>query len=670
MDSQAEGEDQETLAALVGLLSHLQADHAERQREWEALGAELKAKGRRLRLVEATVELLQRRRQREPGGGKVMHAAEDEDASREAQVSMRCQMRASYRRSDGMVSYFLLVQAPSGSSAGDKRPRSPGLPDHQEEGPRLRLATALPLSVWQDHLRPLLSVVEAVRLSAVCKALRVMVRGWPMDLGTINLENLESALACFPAAEGFQTSFEAALGADDERQKVELLRQYGGTLKHVDMFDEGEQLLLSAVRAGALPRLSFYWFDLESSAHRQILSDGLLRRLEDVNVDMKASDREQLAALAHLRHLPHLRSLHVSLSGPPDAVFRPFPVFIPPSLKCLILSGYPAAALESVLRDLPFMLRTSGASLEELRLWNSKEQSAASGTTFAQVLRACSSTLRVVSMPHCFECPSGGAAFYSEVVPGLIRCCDKLQVMNCPWSVFRALPAACPSFTRLTSLHLAASRDLIEFTSPLWDLMANGRMPVLAALIIDSEDKPSWGREEREKINSWDSPLVRALEAVAGTLKRFKLESRKGADLTDQGACYELGWAIGKLRRLRYLHLSVFNDGRSYHAVARGLAASRGCPELFELCVGGIERNADWLTREGSLIVPSVRRLRIEARFQSAQEESLLLCCGLAQMGYRYHLELLYTNPGGIMFRPLPEYTRAWHSCRRAMLQS
>jgi hypothetical protein len=81
-----EVEHEETLAALVGLMNQLRADFAERQKEWEALGAELEAKGRSLRLVEATVELLQRQHVREHAGEHAMHAAEDEDESPEAQA--------------------------------------------------------------------------------------------------------------------------------------------------------------------------------------------------------------------------------------------------------------------------------------------------------------------------------------------------------------------------------------------------------------------------------------------------------------------------------------------------------------------------------------------------------------------------------------------------------
>jgi hypothetical protein len=39
---------------------------------------------------------------------------------------------------------------------------------------------------------------------------------------------------------------------------------------------------------------------------------------------------------------------------------------------------------------------------------------------------------------------------------------------------------------------------------------------------------------------------------------------------------YELGVAVGKLRRLKDLALDLSEDGRAYHAVAQGLAASGG----------------------------------------------------------------------------------------------
>jgi hypothetical protein len=63
-----------------------------------------------------------------------------------------------------------------------------------------------------------------------------------------------------------------------------------------------------------------------------------------------------------------------------------------------------------------------------------------------------------------------------------------------------------------------------------------------------------------------------ALEAVAGTLTHLRLQWHPD----DVNVGYELGLAVGKLRRLRDLALDLSNDGRVYHAFAQGLAASGG----------------------------------------------------------------------------------------------
>jgi hypothetical protein len=60
MDDSAAGEDR--LAPLVGLVERLRGEVTGLQERWEALGEELEAKQRRLRLAEATVELLTQRR--------------------------------------------------------------------------------------------------------------------------------------------------------------------------------------------------------------------------------------------------------------------------------------------------------------------------------------------------------------------------------------------------------------------------------------------------------------------------------------------------------------------------------------------------------------------------------------------------------------------------------
>jgi hypothetical protein len=230
-----------------------------------------------------------------------------------------------------------------------------------------------------------------------------------------------------------------------------------------------------------------------------------------------------------------------------------------------------------------------------------------------------------------------------ELVPGLVSCCATLEVLHCPWSVFSALPATCPAFPRLNELALHGSDDeAIDLASPAWGVVANGRLPALATLDIYSETTFKWSaRSEGEGLQATEAVLLlaRAFEAVAGTLKLLALFSGYGAGEDDllAGACYELGAAIGKLRRLRHLELFLNgHDGRAYHAVGRGGAASGGCPELFTVEIGGLHKNVDWLTYEPSLIVPSVRDLSISGR--GTEEEALLLCCGLVQMGCKHRL--------------------------------
>jgi hypothetical protein len=473
----------------------------------------------------------------------------------------------------------------------------------------------------------LLSVVEAARLRVICTALEVVVGELPLRLlKPVNSSDLEAALTCFPAAEEVTAMFRDQLDPADELQKVELLRQHGGTLKRVKARQEGAQeLLSSAVSAGALPKLSFFEFELHLPAHRRFLSEGLLGLLEEAEVCLDSGDGEELSAVEHLRLLKHLRHLSWTSCGSPEAVFPPF---IPPSLKILDLFVEPAGAFESLLRDLPSMLQTSGASLEEIKLSIPGELSAVGGAALAQVLRVCSLTLRRLDVPRCSG--DGGDAFYRELVPGLVSCCDTLEILHCPWDVFRALPATCPSFRRLTELQLEGSQQVIESTSPVWDLIINGRMPALATLDLRTRGKPSWSRDEEGRVSMGGCTLARALEAAKGTLRRLNIICYIGGAYLDgmDGACRELGAAIAKLRRLRYLRLDLFDDGRAYHAVGQGLTAAGGCPELFELRLGGIKTDAEWLTREGGLVVPSVRKLLVQDRFLTEEEAGVVLWAG------------------------------------------
>jgi hypothetical protein len=250
---------------------------------------------------------------------------------------------------------------------------------------------------------------------------------------------------------------------------------------------------------------------------------------------------------------------------------------------------------------------------------------------------------------------------FRELAPGLVSCCDSLRTLHCAWAVFSALPATCPGFTRLTELRLDGAGVNFEVTSSAWQLMADGRLPALATLHVQSNTRVCFSRAEGEG----GFALGRALEGVAGTLRRLTVTCVEMTNLPDgHGPCYELGAAIGKLGRLRYLSLHMFSDGRAFGAVGQGLAASGGCPELFELSVGGprLVANVDSFILEGGLIVPSVRDLDIEAFCK--EEEALSVCCALAQTGYKYRFE------SHLRESQYGTYSASVHACMRAILPS
>jgi hypothetical protein len=285
-----------------------------------------------------------------------------------------------------------------------------------------------------------LSVREAVRLRGVCKALKVLVREWPVDLGMVM--SIEAALTCFPAAETLGFAFSKPLAPG-------FLKVHGGTIKRVRSIEWGR------------PQCEQVDFYLEKPTHRAILSGGMLPLLEQVNVCVHMADKQQVAALGHLRRLPHLRFLRLSSpQGREAAIVNTirFPPFVPPSLKILRLDSTPPVA---PLRELLSMLQGSGAKLEQLLLSCTGRLGADFGAALAQVLRACSSTLKVVRLMGRPD-----SACICELMPGLMSCRDTLEVLGCPWAVFSALPATCPGFPRLTALILSGGHGgTIEFAS-------------------------------------------------------------------------------------------------------------------------------------------------------------------------------------------------------------
>jgi hypothetical protein len=507
------------------------------------------------------------------------------------------------------------------------------------------LATSVPLSVWQEHLTPWLSPVEAARLRGACKALKGVMDECPVDLGDVRSYVLNDALTCFPAAPSLEMVIGKKLPASRKTKLVQLLRQHGGRLKRVTAEGEGaQQVLDSALRASALPKLTYFEMIVSDREHRQWLSDGRLRLLEEVHAELTIA-KAFPSSMEHLRQLPHLRDLtirglEVSI---PAAVF---PAFIPPSLKTLTLDHLRGPVLESLLLQLPPMLQASGAGLEELQVISSWAICAESGVALARVLHTCSSTLKIFSViDTAVSTRPLDRPCADEVALGLVSCCEGLERLEVPWEVFSRLPPTCPPFARLTHLRVTAGAyDPIDLASPVWNLVASGLLPALADLHLEGRKELSWERDGGCR-------LARALEGMAGTLRQLTLKDASLLKAPPSAACHELGLAVGKLRRLTFLSLQVSEDGRSYEAMGRGLAASGGCPLLSELRVNEIKRNLGCLAFEPSLIVPTVRNLHISAGIRGKEEEALVLYSGLVQMGYKPRL----TNSWISFWLPMPK---------------
>jgi hypothetical protein len=527
-----------------------------------------------------------------------------------------------------------------------------------EESPRLDLVTALPPSVWPDHFMPWLPLSEVAGLRSVCQAMKALVREWPVRMaddlsgGSVikSAEKVEAALTCFPAMESLPMWFNEPLAPAEELRMVELLRGHGGTLKCVgSWYAEGstERLLASAVRAGALPHLTQLDSFLYEPIHREILSGCLLPLLEEVEVMVQIDDGEQVAALGHLRRLKHLRSLKLDCPTVAQQAALPFPPFIPPSLKSLDLLIPSVHLLESLLRQLSSLLSAGGARLEAVKIDREEDPFAEWDTALARVLHTCRFSLKTLELRDKMQ--RLNVAYVPQLLPGLTSCCATLEVLDCPWPLFSALrTATCPTFPRLTTLNLEGTHEAVDLTSPVWDIMADGRLPALASLKVRFFQGVAWGQGEGG--GDGNDRLSRAFEAVAGTLRRLSLRVGRGDEAetvlvgVPAGAATHLGLAIGKLRRLRYLNLELLRDGLEYRDLARGIAASGGCPELFELRIDFIEGHFGEFLDKPCLVVPSLRNLKIFTH--SAEDEALLLCCGLVHMGYRHRLHLALSGPG------------------------
>jgi hypothetical protein len=101
---------------------------------------------------------------------------------------------------------------------------------------------------------------------------------------------------------------------------------------------------------------------------------------------------------------------------------------------------------------------------------------------------------------------------------------------------------------------------------------------------------------------------------------------------------------VGKLRRLKDLALGLFFDGRAYHAMAQGWAASGGgCPlpllwrvRVFFEDSSNREANADLLA---SLLLPSVRVFHLDCYLKYSRV-AVLVACAVRRAGYKHTLQV------------------------------
>jgi hypothetical protein len=306
-----------------------------------------------------------------------------------------------------------------------------------------------------------------------------------------------------------------------------------------------------------------------------------------------------------------------------------WPPFIPPSLKTLRIRADDYRP--GVLRALPGMLGASGAALERLEVRLSSLTDDDGLVHVAQALRCCSPTLKGFKLSS-----SGGVGLLpvklADVLAG-VSACRELEAIVLPYTETEVEPLFPPgtAFGRLTHLKIPGQRREHPPDAGmmgLWELMASGGLPALAKLSVRFEDE--WGAEEVR------SRVAPALEAVAGTLTHLKLVTSSDESCTNEVKMgYELGVAVGKLRRLKDLALALSEDGRVYHAFAQGLAASgadRPLPLLWRVGVDcALSENAELVV---SLLLPSVRVFRASP-FDDTRS-ALLVACGLRQAGYKH----------------------------------
>jgi hypothetical protein len=502
--------------------------------------------------------------------------------------------------------------------------------------------------VWEDHLLPLLTPKDAARLGCTCKALKGVVRKHFKDIGTIEVDTLQAALMTFPTAQSVMLDrARRTWGVAKREALVEWLRGGGHgagitTMMATDReYDERvNSTVLAALRGGALPSLkSGAGVNLRLEAHQAFLTGGVLSAMHELCIKVVRSEESealepQVAALGLVRQFPALAKLQVLTQGhiEPPLEWSPF---IPPSLKALHIVAHGGSVGRSLLRTLPGMLGASGAGLErlEIHIFSRLASMGVGLVHVAQALRCCSPTLKSFCLMAGGEGGSSQLRMqWAELLAG-VSACRELEVLMLPNIGVEPLFLSGTAFGRLTHLEIFACepehpRD--AGVMGVWELMASGGLPALAKLSVRLIGH-GWGLE------AMGTRVAPAFVGVADTLTQLSLGKSEHplwrGDEVEVG--YELGVAVGKLRRLKDLTLDLFFlSGRAYHAVSQGLAARGGdrpLPLLWRVeVVSEVYFRAELLA---SLLLPSVR---VFCSNHPETRPALLTACALRQAGYKH----------------------------------
>jgi hypothetical protein len=414
-----------------------------------------------------------------------------------------------------------------------------------------------------------------------------------------------------------------------------------------------QHFVMKLLQDGSLPSLKYASLSLQDAMHRASLTEGLVAAMHELHLNLQPYEDDdevepQLAALGLVRQLPALTKLKIFVNGDDDFPVQ-WPLFLPPSVQSLFINvcWSEDPTIESLLCALPGMLAASGARLNrlEVQIPFVFEYVGDALIHLAQALRCCSPTLKgfVVHTRNCevFHVNDEDDNLadrverlrvqWADVIAAVSACCE-LQVLVLPYIEAEPLFPPGTAFARLT--HLEISDHEREHPPDagvmgLWELMASGGLPALAKFGL----RLSRRRMDLKEVRSRVAP---ALEAVAGTLTHLHLDKYYPEDqLSEEVAVvYELGVAVGKLRRLKDLVLSVSNDGRVLHALAHGLAAGGGdgpLPLLWRVSVVKVMKtHGDLLA---SVLLPSVR---VFSSCHANSRAALLTACALRQAGYKH----------------------------------